>query len=114
MPTGLTHLRFQPSAEELRALSHECRAALLLRLDTSRVSLEELAGSLDHALPERAISFHLGVLQKAGLVERRREATSDVGPDAGFAITQRGISLRVVVERIGAEAAGREVARPYG
>lgn len=54
------------------ALSDPTRRAILARLRTGEASVNELAEPFDMSLP--AISKHLKVLERAGLVERGRDA----------------------------------------
>ena len=54
------------------ALADPTRRAILARLAASEASVSELAAPFDMSLP--AISKHLKVLEKAGLVSRGREA----------------------------------------
>jgi DNA-binding transcriptional ArsR family regulator len=54
------------------ALADPTRRAILARLATGEASVNELAEPFDMSLP--AISKHLKVLEKAGLISRGREA----------------------------------------
>ena len=54
------------------ALSDPTRRAILARLATGECSVSELAEPFDMSMP--AVSKHLGVLERAGLISRRREA----------------------------------------
>ncbi|MGH2403540.1 MAG: ArsR/SmtB family transcription factor [bacterium] len=54
------------------ALADPTRRAILKRLTEGEASVTELAKPFDMTLP--AISKHLRVLQRAGLIERRRRA----------------------------------------
>ena len=54
------------------ALADPTRRAILKRLSSGQVSVTELAEPHDMSLP--AISKHLGVLERCGLIERGREA----------------------------------------
>jgi len=54
------------------ALADPTRRAILARLTHGETSVNELAAPFDITLP--AISKHLKVLEKAGLIERTREA----------------------------------------
>jgi DNA-binding transcriptional ArsR family regulator len=54
------------------ALADPTRRAILTRLMTGEVSVTELAEPFDMSLP--AISKHLKVLERAGLIARGREA----------------------------------------
>jgi DNA-binding transcriptional ArsR family regulator len=65
MPTGrLDHL--------FAALAHPARRAILARLAAGQASVMELAEPFEMTLP--AVSKHLKVLEKAGLIVRGREA----------------------------------------
>src|SRR5689334_2376872 len=54
------------------ALADPTRRAILARLSTGEATVTELAAPFDMSLP--AISKHLKVLERAGLIERGREA----------------------------------------
>jgi DNA-binding transcriptional ArsR family regulator len=54
------------------ALADPTRRAILARLASGETSVSELAEPFDMSMP--AISKHLKVLQRAGLIERGREA----------------------------------------
>lgn len=54
------------------ALADPTRRAILARLSKGEASVSELASPFDMSLP--AVSKHLKVLERAGLVERGREA----------------------------------------
>ena len=54
------------------ALADPTRRAILARLATGQCSVTDLATPFDMSLP--AISKHLGVLERAGLITRGREA----------------------------------------
>ena len=54
------------------ALSDPTRRAILARLSQGETSVTELAAPFDLSLP--AISKHLAVLERTGLIERRRDA----------------------------------------
>jgi DNA-binding transcriptional ArsR family regulator len=54
------------------ALADPTRRAILARLAQGEMSVGELAEPFDMSLP--AVSKHLKVLERAGLIERRREA----------------------------------------
>jgi len=56
----------------LAAIADPTRRAILARLSRGEASVTELAEPFDMTMP--AITKHLKVLEKAGLVERRREA----------------------------------------
>jgi DNA-binding transcriptional ArsR family regulator len=54
------------------ALAHPTRRAILARLASGQASVTELADPFEMSLP--AISKHLKVLERAGLITRGREA----------------------------------------
>ena len=54
------------------ALADPTRRAILARLSLGEASVNELAKPFDMSLP--AVSKHLKVLERAGLIARRREA----------------------------------------
>ena len=54
------------------ALADPTRRAILARLAAGELSVTELAEPFEMSLP--AVSKHLKVLERAGLIERRREA----------------------------------------
>ena len=54
------------------ALSDPTRRAILARLARGEASVNDLAAPFDISLP--AISKHLSVLEKSGLIERRKES----------------------------------------
>jgi DNA-binding transcriptional ArsR family regulator len=56
----------------LAALADPTRRAILARLSTGQTTVTELAKPFDMSLP--AISKHLKVLERAGLIARSREA----------------------------------------
>src|SRR5687767_14470835 len=56
----------------LAALADPTRRAILARLAAGECSVTELAEPFDMSMP--AVSKHLGVLERAGLISRRREA----------------------------------------
>ncbi|MFZ0679047.1 ArsR/SmtB family transcription factor, partial [Candidatus Binatus sp.] len=64
------------SSEQLNAtfsaLADPTRRAILARLASGETSVSELAEPFEMSMP--AISKHLKVLQRAGLIERGREA----------------------------------------
>jgi DNA-binding transcriptional ArsR family regulator len=65
------------------ALADPTRRAILARLATGECSVTELAEPFDMSMP--AVSKHLRVLERAGLIVRRRDAQSrpcriDAGP----------------------------------
>ncbi len=59
-------------SETFAALGDPTRRAILLRLSQGEASVTELAEPFDISLP--AVSKHLKVLERAGLVKRSREA----------------------------------------
>lgn len=59
-------------SETFMALADPTRRAILARLSEGEASVKELAAPFDISLP--AISKHLKVLQRAGLIEQGREA----------------------------------------
>src|SRR5436190_5360730 len=65
MPTDLLSITFA-------ALADPTRRAILARLLSGECSVTELAEPFDMSMP--AVSKHLRVLERAGLIARRREA----------------------------------------
>jgi DNA-binding transcriptional ArsR family regulator len=65
-------MRADPLSATFKALADPTRRAILARLSLGETSVLELAKPFDMSLP--AISQHLKVLEKAGLVARSREA----------------------------------------
>jgi DNA-binding transcriptional ArsR family regulator len=61
-----------PISSTFAALSDPTRRALLARLTLGETSVTELAAPFEMSLP--AISRHLKVLERAGLISRGREA----------------------------------------
>jgi DNA-binding transcriptional ArsR family regulator len=61
-----------PLSTTLAALADPTRRAILARLATGEATVSQLADPFDISLP--AISRHLKVLQKAGLIAQGREA----------------------------------------
>ena len=61
-----------PLSTTFAALADPTRRAMLARLATGEATVTELAAPFDLSLP--AISKHLKVLQRAGLVEQGRQA----------------------------------------
>jgi DNA-binding transcriptional ArsR family regulator len=59
-------------SQTLNALADPTRRAILARLSLGETSVTELAEPFDMSLP--AVSKHLKVLEKAGLISRGREA----------------------------------------
>ena len=69
-------VKHTPADDELSAtfaaLADPTRRAILARLASGEASVTELASPFDMSLP--AISKHLGVLERAGLIARSRDA----------------------------------------
>lgn len=61
-----------PLSETFSALSHPARRAILDRLATGEASVGELAAPLAMSLP--AVSRHIRVLERAGLISQGRRA----------------------------------------
>ena len=61
-----------PLSATFAALADPTRRAILARLATGETSVTELAEPFDMSLP--AVSKHLKVLERAGLIARSREA----------------------------------------
>jgi DNA-binding transcriptional ArsR family regulator len=61
-----------PLTSTFAALADPTRRAILARLSSGEASVTELASPFDMSLP--AISKHLKVLERAGLITRTREA----------------------------------------
>ena len=61
-----------PLSQTFAALADPTRRAILARLASGTCSVTELAGPFDMSLP--AVSKHLRVLERAGLIARGREA----------------------------------------
>lgn len=61
-----------PLSETLSALADPTRRAILARLATGEATVNELAEPFDMSLP--AVSKHLKVLERAGLISRSRSA----------------------------------------
>jgi len=61
-----------PLSATFAALADPTRRAILARLVSGECSVNELARPFDMSLP--AVSKHLRVLERAGLIARRREA----------------------------------------
>ena len=64
--------RPDPLSATLSALADPTRRAILARLSTGEATVTELAAPFDMSLP--AISKHLKVLQRSGLIEQGRQA----------------------------------------
>lgn len=65
-------MRADPLSTTFAALANPTRRAILARLVSGECSVTELAGPFDMSLP--AVSKHLRVLERAGLIARGREA----------------------------------------
>lgn len=65
-------MRLDPLSTTLHAIADPTRRAILSRLREGQASVTQLAEPFDMTLP--AISKHLKVLEKAGLITRGREA----------------------------------------
>lgn len=61
-----------PLSSTLIALADPTRRAILARLTQGEASVTELAGPFDMTLP--AVSKHLKMLERAGLISRSRDA----------------------------------------
>jgi DNA-binding transcriptional ArsR family regulator len=66
------HTPADPLSTTFAALADPTRRAILARLATGEATVGELAAPFDISLP--AISKHLKVLQRAGLIEQSRQA----------------------------------------
>lgn len=64
--------RSDPLSDTFAALADPTRRAILARLATGQATVTELAAPFDLSLP--AVSKHLKVLQRAGLIEQGRRA----------------------------------------
>ena len=65
-------MRLDPLSSKFSALADPTRRAILARLALGETSVTEIAEPFDMSLP--AISKHLKVLERAGLIARGREA----------------------------------------
>ena len=65
-------MRADPLSATFAALADPTRRAILARLATGRATVNEIAEPFDMSLP--AVSKHLKVLERAGLIRRGREA----------------------------------------
>lgn len=65
-------MQTDPLSAQFAALADPTRRAILARLSEGEASVNELAEPFDISLP--AVSKHLKVLEKAGLISRGREA----------------------------------------
>lgn len=63
---------FDALSSTFAALSDPTRRAILSRLSRGEASVNELAAPFELSLP--AISKHLSVLERSGLIERRRQS----------------------------------------
>jgi DNA-binding transcriptional ArsR family regulator len=71
-PTTTTTTAADPLTTTFAALADPTRRAILARLAKGEATVGELAAPFDMSLP--AISKHLKVLQRAGLIEQGRQA----------------------------------------
>jgi DNA-binding transcriptional ArsR family regulator len=69
---GLVHAPPDPLSATFAALADPTRRAILARLAAGECSVGELAEPFEMTLP--AVSKHLRVLERAGLIARRRQA----------------------------------------
>lgn len=65
-------MQTDPLSAKFAALADPTRRAILARLASGQASVSELAQPFDMSLP--AVSKHLKVLERAGLISRGREA----------------------------------------
>lgn len=65
-------MQTDPLSAKFAALADPTRRAILARLTEGEASVSDLAAPFDMSLP--AVSKHLKVLEKAGLISRGREA----------------------------------------
>lgn len=65
-------MQTDPLSAKFAALADPTRRAILARLTEGECSVKDLAAPFDMSLP--AVSKHLKVLEKAGLISRGREA----------------------------------------
>ena len=68
----MTHEQPDPLSATFAALADPTRRAILARLATGEASVTELAEPFEMSMP--AVSKHLKVLERAGLITRAREA----------------------------------------
>jgi DNA-binding transcriptional ArsR family regulator len=68
----IRQITLDPLSTTFAALADPTRRALLARLSLGEASINELAAPFEMSLP--AVSKHIKVLQKAGLVTKGREA----------------------------------------
>jgi DNA-binding transcriptional ArsR family regulator len=71
-PSGYAHLSSDQLDATFTALADPTRRAILARLASGEASVNELAAPFDMSQP--AISKHLRVLERAGLISRGRDA----------------------------------------
>jgi DNA-binding transcriptional ArsR family regulator len=71
-PLGEIQTQADPLSTTFAALADPTRRAILARLARGEATVTELAAPFDLSLP--AISKHLKVLQRAGLIEQGRQA----------------------------------------
>jgi DNA-binding transcriptional ArsR family regulator len=64
-------MHIDPLSQTLNALADPTRRAILARLSTGSLNVNELAEPFDMSLP--AVSKHIKVLEKAGLVTRSKD-----------------------------------------
>ena len=69
---GEIHTQSDPLSTTFAALADPTRRAILARLAKGEATVTELAAPFDLSLP--AVSKHLKVLQRAGLIEQGRQA----------------------------------------
>ncbi len=68
----MAYYMYDPISSTFSALADPTRRAILARLSLGETSVTELAAPFEMSMP--AISRHLKVLEKAGLIARGREA----------------------------------------
>jgi DNA-binding transcriptional ArsR family regulator len=73
-PDGYVFMKTDPLTETFAALADPTRRAILARLAHGDANVTELARPFDMSQP--AVSKHLRVLERAGLISRRRDAQS--------------------------------------
>src|SRR3954453_14402627 len=73
LPEPLSDELVELMARRLRAMGEPCRIRLLVRLDESEASVNELADALCSS--QQNVSKHLAVLADAGIVARRKDGT---------------------------------------
>lgn len=71
MLNGMVNYNDETLTTVFSALSDPTRRAILTRLSSGEHSVSELAEPFDMSLP--AISKHLRILQKSGLIQRRKD-----------------------------------------